>query len=78
MNMALLDDIFLFQRSIICCLICVNIYIYILSVAYLFFNFELVIRKAVYLTNQASIHFDWKNVSVRYIIFHVFVSYFAL
>ena len=45
-----------------------------INVAYLFFDFELLIRKAVYLTNQASIHFDWKNVSVRYIIFHVFVN----
>ena len=49
-----------------------------ISVADLFFNFELVIRKAVYLTNQVSIHFDWKNDSVRYIIFHVFVSFLPL
>ena len=68
-------------------MLCQQIYIYNpnnqkltlgINVAYLFFDFELLIRKAVYLTNQASIHFDWKNVSVRYIIFHVFVSFLPL
>ena len=33
MNMALLDDIFLFQRSIICCLmLCQQIFIYIFDI----------------------------------------------